>query len=89
MALSLTKSLSTGVSAGYFKITKIHADALTGQARVHVNLYLDKASANGGKSPIDTFTYDFPIDVTNFSDLMSAVYTALKAEPFFSGAADV
>ncbi len=88
MPLSLTKALSTGISAGYFRLARLNCDALNGRATAIVNLYLDKAAFQSGKQPIDQFPFEIALDIAGNASLMTTIETLLKSQPFLIGAQD-
>ncbi len=88
MPLTLTQTLSTRVSASYFKLARAYFNALNGTCSVTVNLYLDKAASDAGSQPVDQYQFDLTLDITQSPALMTAIQTQLKAQPFLSGAQD-
>jgi hypothetical protein len=88
MPLQLNKLLNSGVTAGYFRLANLHCNVLRSVAVVGVNMYLTRAAFNAGSTPIDQLSFEIPLDITSFNNVMNTIETALKADPYFAGAVD-
>lgn len=99
MALQKTISLSSGVSAAYWRVAYINVNYEHRTAEIAVFGYLDSVARSDGKAPADRRMFHFsdqadeafPFDAADFSNenLQQRAYTALKANAIFAGATDI
>lgn len=88
MALELTKDLSFGVSAKYWRIDKITVDR-QGNVDIRLVLYLSEAACISGRSPVLTETHSTKIkdfDPAQPYNLWKLAYNYLRELEVFSGA---
>jgi len=57
MALQLSKTLDTGITGNYWKITKIDINNFENRVDIYVTLFLNKAIRNAGNKGIDLQHY--------------------------------
>lgn len=95
MGLRKEKEFPNGVRCSYWKIATIEISLVNNSARVHLHLYMDKASRDAGREPYATPFYDFYGDSFCFtaSDMdvknpLKIAYDLLK-ESEFSDAEDL
>lgn len=101
MALKLAKTLETGATAEYWKISSSFTYDVIGQVvTAHLHLFTNEATRRAGKQRVhDLFSGDVPNVVTmegtaadtavKTGDPRPALYAVLKALPFFTGSEDV
>jgi len=89
MALIKNENLANGVSINYWKVYKI--DLASNGTEVLVAGYLDKATRDANKNPVEGKGFALPALQLADLDLLDnnpykLVYELLKNEPFFDGA---
>lgn len=105
MALSLEITLRTGVTATYWRITRVEIDGLANTTKAYLSGYLSQTARNEGKRPVRTYEFlwsgeDNPVtpSVIMAGTAYTACYNKIKAEvpsigninpPLFGSATDV
>ncbi len=96
MGLQLSKELSNGVVADYWRIVSVQMDFVAQRAQVMMALYLNEGARKAGKisllnMPIMWIGADIPfsIDSMNKANPVEIAYNAVKATPEFLKAKDV
>lgn len=90
MALELTKDLSIGVSAKYWRIDKISVDR-QGNVDIRLALYLSEAACTNGRTPVLTEIHSTKIpdfDPAQPYNLWKLAYKYLQGQEVFSGAVE-
>lgn len=84
MALILEiESPSTGITAGYWKLTHLQADFTTGIVDAQLHGYRDAEARKAGRAPVARHAFRFPLARILKRDALSraAIYAAIRAEP--------
>ncbi len=93
MAISLNKSLETGVVVSYLRISRIVVDRKSEQVSFSIEAYLDQESRQSGKKAVTDYQYTLDdknsYNIINNMDIITSIYTVLKTLPDFEGASDV
>lgn len=98
MALQKDLLLSTGVTANYWRVTKISIDIDAGSVNIDVSLYLNKTVRENGSDPIYNQSFMTDIDANLNDELntgfktgnaMQASYDFLKTTNYLLDAIDV
>lgn len=84
MAIKLEKTFDNGVTANYWRVLSVQADADTKTLCGMVGVYIDKATRNEGKLPVSTILYNFTADSIT-GNLVSLVYGHLKQRQLSGG----
>jgi hypothetical protein len=93
MALIKDVELPNGISISYWRIGSIQISVESEKAEVHVVGYLDKATRDANKNPVQGKSFALPALQLADLDLLGnnpykLAYEALKNESFFSDATD-
>lgn len=84
MAITKSKTLPSGVSGDYWRITTITFDRQVLKARGTIGLFKDAAASAAGKPHIGatkTFEFSFTVsDLTSPSNIIAMVYTKIMAQ---------
>lgn len=95
MALQLSKILSSGVTANYWRVSEVSLSI--GQAAdITVGLYLSDAARAAGREPIQKVRYywlpnEFSTSLgsSTLNQIIGDIYNRLKTLPEYSGSQDV
>ena len=80
MALQKSKTLPSGVTADYWRVTKITLDVVNESALVVLSLYVNKAARDAGMQPVQSFDYAFPYaPFVADADARSVAYTVIAS----------
>jgi hypothetical protein len=93
MAITLTKTLSSGVNANYFRISNVRINRDTQKVNIVLDLYLSQTDRQANMDPVSTVSADLS---SSYSSLMSqtsanivaACYVLVMALPQFIGSTE-
>lgn len=93
MAFKLSKELSTGVQADYWKMGYVEVDCFKDPTvRIHLCLYLSKEARLSGKESLNRTIIEVPLsDInSNYSyDFRACIYNYLRHRPEYIEAQDI
>lgn len=96
MALDLETTLSSGITAYYYRIISLDLIQFNGgdvaRGKCLLGLYLNEISRQAGKSPIVTRELDIEIPTPTLDgsdNVFQAAYVVLKGMPEFENAEDI
>ena len=80
MALQKSKTLPSGVTADYWRVTRVTLDVVNESALVVLSLYVNKAARDAGMQPVQSFDYAFPFaPFVADADARSVAYEVIAA----------
>jgi hypothetical protein len=89
MSLSLVKSLSSGVSVSYWVISSANLSTASQTATIAVNGYITQPAYQAGLDPVITYSVTLTLNPTlvyNNTTFLQALYVAVGANSYFTGA---
>lgn len=93
MALSIEKTLDTGVKVSYFRISRVIVDRRRNYIIFDIDAFLDADAKSSGKLSVISYQYTLDDEETyniiNKMDIISALYGVIKGLSDFTGAVDV
>lgn len=90
MAMQIEKTLESGVTLMYHRVTRVRIDYPNKSAEVEVASYINKAARDEGKKPVMYFTHVVEGDIVLSGDARAISYQALSSDSQeYSGAIEV